>query len=160
MIKKTRRQIIQMEKRTDLPLLAKAAVTNLRLLNLKFEYLFFDDAKSRNLLMLSFPNIARCSIHSPYGFQRYDFFRYLAVHRLGGFYFDTDVLMASSLEDLLEFSCVFPFEHLSIHKIPFERVWDGLGGTTRLVQRRVTRAQHPSTYSRVKRSRTIISCLF
>jgi hypothetical protein len=35
--------------------------------------------------------------------------------------------MASSLEDLLEFSCVFPFEHLSIHKIPFERVWDGLG---------------------------------
>jgi hypothetical protein len=69
MIKKTRRQIIQMEKRTDLPLLAKAAVTNLRLLNLKFEYLFFDDAKSRNLLMPSFPNIARCLIHSPYGFS-------------------------------------------------------------------------------------------
>ena len=47
--------------------------------------------------------------------QRYDLFRYLAVYRFGGFYFDTDVLLASSLEDLLEFSCVFPFEHLSIH---------------------------------------------
>jgi inositol phosphorylceramide mannosyltransferase catalytic subunit len=47
--------------------------------------------------------------------QRYDFFRYLAVYRLGGFYFDTDVILPSGLEDLLHFSRVFPFEHISIH---------------------------------------------
>jgi mannosyltransferase OCH1-like enzyme len=47
--------------------------------------------------------------------QRYDFFRYLAVYDLGGFYFDTDLLLASSIEDLLPFGCVFPFEELSIN---------------------------------------------
>jgi mannosyltransferase OCH1-like enzyme len=51
----------------------------------------------------------------PVRIQRYDFFRYLAVYHFGGFYFDTDVFLASSLEDLLGFSCVFPFEELSLH---------------------------------------------
>jgi hypothetical protein len=45
--------------------------------------------------------------------QRYDFFRYLAVHRLGGFYFDLDVILAAELSSLLKFSCVFPFESLT-----------------------------------------------
>jgi hypothetical protein len=47
--------------------------------------------------------------------QRYDFFRYLAVYRFGGFYFDTDVFLAFGLEDLLGFGCVFPFEELTVH---------------------------------------------
>ena len=46
--------------------------------------------------------------------QRYDFFRYLAICHFGGFYLDLDVLLASSLSDLLEFGCVFPFEELTI----------------------------------------------
>jgi mannosyltransferase OCH1-like enzyme len=96
--------------------LAKAAVTNLRLLNPKFEYLFFDDAQIEEFLDAEFPEYRPVFDSFSKRIQRYDFFRYLAVYRFGGFYFDTDVLMASSLEDLLEFSCVFPFEHLSIHK--------------------------------------------
>jgi hypothetical protein len=47
--------------------------------------------------------------------QRYDFFRYLAVYRLGGFYFDLDVFLCRSLSDLLSFSCVFPFEDLNMN---------------------------------------------
>jgi inositol phosphorylceramide mannosyltransferase catalytic subunit len=116
MIEKIPRRIIQTERSRDLPLLAKAAVTNLRLLNPKFEYFFFEDAQVEEFIDAEFPEYRSVFDSFSKRIQRYDFFRYLAVYRFGGFYFDTDVLMASSLEDLLEFSCVFPFEHLSIHK--------------------------------------------
>jgi hypothetical protein len=46
--------------------------------------------------------------------QRYDFFRYLAVYRLGGIYMDLDVILARSLEPLLDWPCVFPFEELTL----------------------------------------------
>ena len=109
------RRIIQTDKSTDLPLLAKAATTNLRLLNPDFEYLFFDDAQVEEFIDAEFPQFRPVFDSFSERIQRYDLFRYLAVYRFGGFYFDTDVLLASSLEDLLEFSCVFPFEHLSTH---------------------------------------------
>jgi inositol phosphorylceramide mannosyltransferase catalytic subunit len=118
-IEKIPRRIIQTEKSRDLPLLAKAAATNLRLLNPNFEYLFFDDAQVEEFIDDEFPQYRPVFDSFSVKIQRYDLFRYLAVYRLGGFYFDTDVLLASSLEDLLEFSCVFPFEHLSIQKFLF-----------------------------------------
>ncbi len=67
----------------------------------------------RNSLTPSFHDTGPCSTHSPYQFGVS--FRYLAVYRFGGFYFDTDVLLASSLEDLLGLDCVFPFEELTLH---------------------------------------------
>jgi hypothetical protein len=115
MPEKIPRRIIQTEKSRELPLLAKAAVINLRLLNPNFEYLFFDDAQVEKFIDDEFPQYRPVFESFSVRIQRYDLFRYLAVYRLGGFYFDTDVLLASSLEDLLEFGCVFPFEHLSIH---------------------------------------------
>src|SRR5262249_25678367 len=48
--------------------------------------------------------------------QRYDFFRYLAVYRLGGFYLDLDVLLATGLSDLRSTGCVFPFEGLTFSR--------------------------------------------
>ena len=48
--------------------------------------------------------------------QRIDFFRYLAVFRLGGFYFDLDVLLSHPLTDLLDYECVFPFEELTLNR--------------------------------------------
>jgi inositol phosphorylceramide mannosyltransferase catalytic subunit len=115
MTEKIPRRIIQTDKSTDLSLLAKAATTNLRLLNPDFEYLFFDDAQVEEFIDLEFPQYRPVFDSFSVRIQRYDFFRYLAVYRLGGFYFDTDVFLASGLEDLLNFGCVFPFEHLSIH---------------------------------------------
>ena len=38
------------------------------------------------------------------------------VYHFGGFYFDTDVFLASPIDDLLGFGCVFPFEHMGINK--------------------------------------------
>ena len=99
----------------NLPLLAKAGITNMRLLNPDFEHLFFDDARIEDFIDHEFPEYRPVFDSFSARIQSYDLFRYLAVYRLGGFYFDTDVLLASGLDDLLEFSCVFPFEHLSIH---------------------------------------------
>src|SRR5215831_21037072 len=108
------RRIIQTGKSADLPLAAKGATTNLRLLHPNFEYLFFDDAQVEEFIDAQFPQYRPVFDSFPVRIQRYDFFRYLAVYRFGGFYFDTDVLLASGLENLLEFSCVFPFEELSV----------------------------------------------
>ncbi len=102
-------------KSAELPLFAKAAATNLRLLNPEFEYVLFDDVRIEQFIESEFPQYRSVFESFPARIQRYDFFRYLAVYRLGGFYFDTDVFLAAGLEDLLQFSCVFPFEHLSLH---------------------------------------------
>lgn len=115
MEQKIPRRIIQTEKSRDLPLLPKAATTNLRLLNPSFEYLFFDDDQVEKFIDAEFPQYKSVFDSFPARIQRYDFFRYLAVYRLGGFYFDTDVLLASGIDDLLQFGCVFPFEHLTVH---------------------------------------------
>jgi inositol phosphorylceramide mannosyltransferase catalytic subunit len=115
------RRIIQTAKSRALPLLEKAAVANVRLLNPDFEYVFFDDAQVEDFIDSKFPEYRPVIDAFPVRIQRYDFFRYLAVYHLGGFYLDTDVLLARSLEKLLEHSCVFPFEELSLHKFLVEK---------------------------------------
>jgi inositol phosphorylceramide mannosyltransferase catalytic subunit len=110
------RRIIQTGKSADLPLLAKAAATNVRLLNPNFEYLFFDDAQVEEFIDAEFPQYRPVVDSFSVRVQRYDFFRYLAIYYFGGFYFDTDVFLVSSLEELLRFDCVFPFEMLGINR--------------------------------------------
>jgi hypothetical protein len=123
MMEKIPRRIIQIDTRVDLPLLARASIANVRLLNPDFEYLLFGDAQIENFIDAEFPHYRPVFDSLRVRIQRYDLFRYLAIYRLGGFYFDTDVLLASSLEDLLGFGCVFPFEHLSVHRF----LWDEYG---------------------------------
>jgi inositol phosphorylceramide mannosyltransferase catalytic subunit len=115
MAPKIPRRIIQTGKSRSLPLLAQSAAANLRLLNPDFEYLFFDDADVEAFIDAEFPQYRPLIDSFTARIQRYDLFRYLAVYHLGGFYFDTDVFLASGLDDLLEFGCVFPFEQLSFH---------------------------------------------
>lgn len=109
------RRIIQTGKSRDLPLLERAAVANIKLLNPDFEYLFFDDREVEEFIEKEFPEY-RSVFHSfPVPIQRYDFFRYLAIYRFGGFYLDMDVFLASSLSELLDCGCVFPFEALTLN---------------------------------------------
>jgi inositol phosphorylceramide mannosyltransferase catalytic subunit len=110
------RRIIQTDKSRNLPLLARAATMNLRLLNPDFEYFFFDDAQVEEFIDTEFPQYRPLVESFSVRIQRYDLFRYLAIYRFGGFYFDTDVLLVSPLEDLRGFGCVFPFEHLGINR--------------------------------------------
>jgi inositol phosphorylceramide mannosyltransferase catalytic subunit len=120
MPEKIPRRIIQMDSRRDLSLLAKAAIVNLRLLNPDFEYLFFNGEQIEDFIDTEFPQYRPLCDSFTAPIQRYDLFRYLAVYRFGGFYFDTDVVLASPLEDLLGFGCVFPFEHLGINRFLYE----------------------------------------
>jgi len=86
-----------------------------RLLNPDFEYLFFDDTRISEFTDEYYPQYQSVFDSFRVPIQRYDFFRYLAVHHYGGFYLDLDVFLISSLSDLLNFGCVFPFEELTIY---------------------------------------------
>ena len=91
----------------------RACMSSVRLLNPDYEYLFFNDAQVATFVQSEFPQYVPVFRSFRYPIQQYDFFRYLAVFRHGGFYFDLDVLLASDLSGLLDTGCVFPFERLT-----------------------------------------------
>src|SRR5579871_6240637 len=95
------KRIIQTGKSVDLPLFARAGAANLQLLNPDFQYLFFDDNQVIRFIESIFPQYLPVFNAFKVKIQRYDFFRYLAVYHFGGFYFDTDVFLASGLSELL-----------------------------------------------------------
>jgi hypothetical protein len=88
-------------------------MANIRLLHPEYEYLFFDDRAVVHFIDQEYPEYRTVFDSFPFNIQRYDFFRYLAVHRYGGFYLDQDVMLAESVSDLREAGCVFPFEGLT-----------------------------------------------
>jgi hypothetical protein len=108
------RRFIQTWKTSNLPLFNRAAVANIKLLHPDFEYCFFDNKQVADFIAREFPEYQSVFDGFPLPIQRYDFFRYLAVYRLGGFYLDLDVFLARDLSPLLEFGCVFPFEELTV----------------------------------------------
>jgi len=110
------RRIIQTGKTRSLPLRARAAQASMQCLNPDFEYVYFDDAEVHEFIRREFPAHVDVYERFPYRIQRFDFFRYLVVYRLGGFYFDLDVYLATGLEPLLTSSCVFPFEELTLSR--------------------------------------------
>jgi hypothetical protein len=110
------KRIIQTGKNAQQPLRTRAMVCNLRLLNPDYEYLFFDNYQVGRFIDSEFPQYRKVFDSFQFSIQRYDFFRYLAVYRHGGFYFDLDVMLASGLSSLLECSCVFPFEGLTLSR--------------------------------------------
>ncbi len=108
------KRIIQTGKQFEQPLRNRAMMSNIQLLNPDYEYLFFDNEKVNSFIDGEFPQYRTVFDSFRFPIQRYDFFRYLAVYRYGGFYFDLDVMLASGLSGLLELGCVFPFEALTI----------------------------------------------
>jgi len=109
-------RIIQTGKQAWQPLFDRAVMANLQLLNPGYDYLFFDDQAVEAFIDLEFPQYRAVFDSFRIPIERYDFFRYLAVYRHGGFYFDLDVLLASGLSDLLGLGCVFPFEGLTLSR--------------------------------------------
>jgi hypothetical protein len=115
------KRIIQTGKSSGLSLTERACVTNLRLLNPDFEWCFFDDEAVEAFIDTEYPEYRSVFNRFPFPIQRYDFFRYLAVYRKGGFYFDLDVLLATNLSRLISCSAVFPFEGLTLSRFLRER---------------------------------------
>ncbi|MCC6365718.1 MAG: hypothetical protein IT165_19565 [Bryobacterales bacterium] len=75
--------------------------------------MYFDDAMVDAFIEEQLPEHRAAYRSFPYRIQKYDFFRYLAVYRYGGFYLDLDMFLARSLTPLLSCECVWPFEELS-----------------------------------------------
>ncbi len=112
----TPKRVIQTGKTAPDSVRIRAMVSSIRALNPDFEYVFFEDAAVEKFITQEFPQYRAVFDSFHYPIQRYDFFRYLAIFKLGGFYFDLDILLASPLNALLEFDCVFPFEGLSFSR--------------------------------------------
>lgn len=110
------KRIIQTGRSLNQPLRNRAAIASIKLLNSEYEYLFFGDSEVEDFVEQRFPQYLEVFQRFRYPIQRYDFFRYLAVYYYGGFYFDLDLLLASSLLPLLDYGCVFPFERLSVSR--------------------------------------------
>ena len=109
------RRIIQTARDRTFSTLEKAAIQNVRLLHPDWEYLFFDDVDIRRFVAAEFPQHQQTFDRFRRTIQRIDFFRYLAVFRLGGFYLDLDVFLAESLDPLCCHGAVFPFEELTLN---------------------------------------------
>jgi hypothetical protein len=111
------RRIIQTAKTHNLSLKHRAMMANLKLLHPDYEHCFFDNAEVEAFIDREFPTYRGVFDGFRFPIQRYDFFRYLAVYRLGGFYFDLDVLLATDLSPLVPTGCVFPFEGLTLSQL-------------------------------------------
>src|SRR5687768_13987078 len=94
------RTIIQTGRSRALPLIEQAAAANLKHLNPDFDFIFFDDAEVESFIETTFPQYRSTFYGFPHRIQRFDFFRYLAVYHLGGFYFDLDVFLVRGIGDL------------------------------------------------------------
>lgn len=110
------RHIIQTARSRDLRPAERAAARLLQLLHPEWTYSFFDDADVHRFIEEQFPQYRSVFEGFPYKIQRFDFFRYLAVYRLGGFYFDLDVFLSRPLDDLLDHASVFPFEEITLNR--------------------------------------------
>lgn len=114
-------RIIQTGKRRELEPFARASAANVRLLHPEWDYRFFDDDAVRRFVAEEFPQYRALFDAFPRHIQRVDFFRYLAVYRLGGFYFDLDVFLYERLAPLQSAGCVFPFEELTLNHLLWHR---------------------------------------
>ncbi|HEY3660495.1 MAG TPA: glycosyltransferase [Candidatus Udaeobacter sp.] len=100
----------------ELSLLHQAALANARALHPSFEHVLFGSDEMEEFVRKEFPEFRAAMASFPRRIQRFDFFRYLAVYRLGGFYFDLDVLLSQSICPLLNHTCVFSFEELTVNQ--------------------------------------------
>src|SRR5678810_785765 len=82
------------------------ALANARALHPNFEHVLFGNAEMEEFVREEFPECRAAMASFSQRIQRADFFRYLAVYRLGGFYFDLDVFLARSISPLLNLSLI------------------------------------------------------
>lgn len=78
--------------------------------NPDFEYKFFDDNDIIQFIETEYPEYLDTFNNFEYTIQKIDFFRYLAIHHFGGFYFDIDMDINKNISELCKYECIFPKE--------------------------------------------------
>ena len=102
--------IIQTWKNKNLPKNANILINKLKSNNPHYKYLFFSDKDIDRFFAIEYPEYIEIFKNFEYNIQKFDFFRLVAIYHYGGFYFDIDVDINSCLDELCDYSCVFPQE--------------------------------------------------
>jgi mannosyltransferase OCH1-like enzyme len=90
----------------------KYCLHRMRELHPEWEILFFSDGDCEEFVKTRAEVYWELYQWYPRPVLKADLFRLLAVSKLGGFYLDTDLLLSTRLDPLLEHSAVFPWEHV------------------------------------------------
>jgi mannosyltransferase OCH1-like enzyme len=94
-------------------------INKLKELHPDYTYMLFDDNDIEIFMNTKYPQFRTLYDSFIYNIQRLDLFRILAVYEFGGFYFDIDVEITQSLDDLLNHNVIFPVEFNEEHVITF-----------------------------------------
>ena len=106
-------RVIQTWKTRTIPARYRRCQESITTFNPDFEILIFTDTEMREFVRSDHPDYLETFDALPSIISKTDLFRVLAVHRLGGFYLDLDVVLIRSIEPLRQYSCVFPFENVA-----------------------------------------------
>lgn len=103
-------RIIQTWKSRTLPRRYRRFQKKLRKLHPEWDVQLFTDDEMHAFVREEYPQYVEAYEALPNVVCQTDLFRILAVHKLGGFYCDLDVLFVKPLDELREHACVFPFQ--------------------------------------------------
>ena len=106
------RIIVTYVSKAELNPLMKMCVQKMADLHPDWEIDFFSDGDCEDFVRQQGPGFLDLYRWYPRPVMRADFFRVLAVHVLGGFYLDADVLLSAPLDPLMKHAAVFPWEQL------------------------------------------------
>ena len=87
-------------------------INSIKSFNPTYEYIFFKDEDIDIFLKNNYPKYYNTYNKLPLNIQKVDFFRYVAIYHYGGFYFDLDMNGLQSLDNLLQYECVFPIDEI------------------------------------------------
>jgi mannosyltransferase OCH1-like enzyme len=104
--------IIQTWKTKSIPEKYKKDVKSIKKYNKDYQFLFFNDDDIDYFLKKEYPEYYISYNKLPVKIQKIDYFRYIAIYHYGGFYFDLDMTGFSSLDELLNYDCIFPIDQI------------------------------------------------
>jgi hypothetical protein len=104
--------LIQTWKTEQIPQKYYDDIASVKAANPEFTYLFFTDDDIERFLQAFYPDYYHTYLRLPVPIQKFDFFRYVAVHHYGGFYFDLDMRATEPMDLSLLRSekAVFPID--------------------------------------------------
>lgn len=73
----------------------------IRTMNPELKYSLWSLSDANSMISQHYPQYMSTWISLPHGINKADFFRYILMHRFGGFYFDLDFVCCKSLQPLL-----------------------------------------------------------
>jgi mannosyltransferase OCH1-like enzyme len=103
--------IIQTWKTHKIPPIMEQLSNKLKYFNQDFDYKFYTDEDINDFIKKEYPEYYTFFNNFEYTIQKIDFFRYLVIYHYGGFYFDMDMDIDTSIGPLCEYECVFPKEY-------------------------------------------------